>query len=41
MPNATFRRWTADDIAKLKNMRRKSRARTLRHNSVALSGRPL
>ena len=23
MPNATFRRWTADDIAKLKNMAQK------------------
>jgi hypothetical protein len=23
MPNPTFRRWTADDIAKLKNMARK------------------
>jgi hypothetical protein len=23
MPNATFKRWTADDIAKLKNMAQK------------------
>jgi hypothetical protein len=25
MPNQTFRRWTADDIAKLKNMAQKQR----------------
>jgi hypothetical protein len=25
MPNPTFRRWTADDIAKLKNMAQKQR----------------
>lgn len=25
MPNPTFRRWTADDIAKLKNMAQKER----------------
>jgi hypothetical protein len=25
MPNPTFRRWTADDIAKLKNMAQKRR----------------
>jgi hypothetical protein len=26
MPNPTFRRWTADEIAKLKNMAQKQRA---------------
>jgi hypothetical protein len=51
MPNSTFRRWTADDIAKLKNMAQKEPSprdladrmagrRTLRHNSAALLGRP-
>jgi hypothetical protein len=29
MPNATFRRWTADDIAKLKNMAQKERCANL------------
>jgi hypothetical protein len=29
MPNATFRRWTADDIAKLKNMAQKERCADL------------
>jgi hypothetical protein len=26
MPNPTFRRWTADDVAKLKNLAQKHRA---------------
>ena len=29
MPNPTFRRWTADDIAKLKNMAQKEPCATL------------
>jgi hypothetical protein len=35
MPNPTFRRWTADDIAKLKNMAQKER----RANVAAQLGR--